>query len=134
MPLRPDDIFVASFPRSGTTWTQELVWLLASDLDYSKAAAIPLQARYTFLEFSMYLSKEILNAVKNENAGKEDQLKILDILSAPGSQLAAQMSSPRFLKTHLPMSLLPPTLLDSTKVLYVARNPTRRSRIVLSSQ
>ncbi|XP_013180692.1 PREDICTED: sulfotransferase 1C4-like isoform X3 [Papilio xuthus] len=123
MPLRPDDIFVASFPRSGTTWTQELVWLLASDLDYSKAAAIPLQARYTFLEFSMYLSKEILNAVKNENAGKEDQLKILDILSAPGSQLAAQMSSPRFLKTHLPMSLLPPTLLDSTKVLYVARNP-----------
>ncbi|XP_013146116.1 PREDICTED: sulfotransferase family cytosolic 1B member 1-like [Papilio polytes] len=123
MPLRPDDIFVASFPRSGTTWTQELVWLLASDLDYSKAAQIPLQARYIFLEFSMFLSKELLEDVKKENVGKEEQLEILDYLAIPGSQLAAQSPSPRFLKTHLPMSLLPPNLLDSTKVVYVARDP-----------
>ncbi|KPJ06274.1 Sulfotransferase family cytosolic 1B member 1 [Papilio machaon] len=34
----------------GTTWTLELVWLLASDLDYSTAAKNPLSARATFLE------------------------------------------------------------------------------------
>lgn len=28
-----------------------------------------------------------------------------------------------FIMTHLPLSLLPPTLLDSCKVVYVARDP-----------
>ncbi|CAH2073438.1 unnamed protein product, partial [Iphiclides podalirius] len=37
--------------------------------------------------------------------------------------MVARKPSPRFIKTHLPMSLLPPTLLDSTKVVYVARDP-----------
>ena len=29
----------------------------------------------------------------------------------------------RFIKTHLPLSLLPPSLLSTAKVIYVARNP-----------
>nr|QNH68005.1 sulfotransferase-like protein 2 [Brachionus rotundiformis] len=32
--LRDDDIFVSSFPKSGTTWTNELVWLITHNLDY----------------------------------------------------------------------------------------------------
>lgn len=31
--------------------------------------------------------------------------------------------SPRFIKTHLPLSLLPPSLLSTAKVIYVARDP-----------
>ncbi|GBP28017.1 Sulfotransferase 1C4 [Eumeta japonica] len=31
--------------------------------------------------------------------------------------------SPRFFKTHLPMSLLPPQLLDTSRVVYIARDP-----------
>jgi len=34
----------------GTTWTQELVWLLANDLDYEKARHIPQIQRFPFLE------------------------------------------------------------------------------------
>lgn len=37
--------------------------------------------------------------------------------------VVARMPSPRFIKSHLPLSLLPPTLLDKTKVVYVARDP-----------
>ncbi|XP_068629941.1 sulfotransferase 1B1-like [Battus philenor] len=123
MPLRPDDIFVVSFPRSGTTWTQELVWLLASDLDYAKAAANPLKSRYIFLEFSMFMSKEVQDQARSDNVGKEEELRFLDMVCTPGSKLAAQTPSPRFFKTHLPMSLLPATLLDTAKVVYVARDP-----------
>lgn len=34
----------------GTTWTQELVWMVANDLDYATSDAIPLTERYPFLE------------------------------------------------------------------------------------
>lgn len=47
---RPSDIWVATFPRSGTTWTQELVWMIANDLKYDKAKADPLTKRFPFFE------------------------------------------------------------------------------------
>jgi hypothetical protein len=34
----------------GTTWTQELVWLIANDLDYEKARLIPQTHRFPFFE------------------------------------------------------------------------------------
>ncbi|KAK7072736.1 Sulfotransferase, partial [Halocaridina rubra] len=37
--------------------------------------------------------------------------------------LATSLPSPRTLKTHMPFSLLPPKLLDTCKVIYLARNP-----------
>lgn len=47
---RTDDVWVASFPRSGTTWTQELVWMIANDLNYAEAARHPLTKRSPFFE------------------------------------------------------------------------------------
>lgn len=47
---RPDDIWVATVPRSGTTWTQELVWLLENNLDFSAAKRDPLTERFPFFE------------------------------------------------------------------------------------
>lgn len=51
---RPDDIWVATFPRSGTTWTQELVWMIANDLDYEAAQRDPLTKRFPFFEFVFF--------------------------------------------------------------------------------
>jgi len=34
----------------GTTWTQELVWLIANNLDYEKARRIPQMVRFPFFE------------------------------------------------------------------------------------
>lgn len=47
---RSDDIFVCTFPRSGTTWTQEMVWLLCNDLNYEASKATKLDWRFPFLE------------------------------------------------------------------------------------
>lgn len=41
----------------------------------------------------------------------------------PSWKTVESSTSPRFIKTHLPLSLLPPNLLNTAKVVYVARDP-----------
>lgn len=48
---RPDDVWIATVPRSGTTWTQELIWLLANKLDFEQAQKRPLTERFPFFEW-----------------------------------------------------------------------------------
>lgn len=47
---RPDDVFICTFPRSGTTWTQEMIWLISNNLDYEKALNVQQFERFPFLE------------------------------------------------------------------------------------
>ncbi|KAI5646492.1 sulfotransferase domain-containing protein [Phthorimaea operculella] len=123
MPLRPDDIFVVTFPRSGTTWTQELVWMVANDLDYAQSDAIPHVQRFPFLEVSTLFHEQHLKHFKEQNKDNEMNLKIIDIITSSAVDQMAELPSPRFIKSHLPLSLLPPGLLDTAKVVYVARDP-----------
>ncbi|KAI5632723.1 sulfotransferase domain-containing protein [Phthorimaea operculella] len=120
MSLRPDDIFVNTFPRSGTTWTQELVWMVANDLDYKGSDATPLVHRFPYLEFLSLLHPVMIDRLKQLN---KDKLHLVEELTIDRVEYIARMPSPRFVKTHLPLSLLPPTLLDTAKVVYVARDP-----------
>ena len=46
----PDDTWVITFPKCGTTWTQEMVWLLVNNLDYEKAKSTILKRRFPFME------------------------------------------------------------------------------------
>lgn len=36
---RSDDVWICTYPRSGTTWTCEMVWLLCNDLNFEAAKA-----------------------------------------------------------------------------------------------
>lgn len=47
---RYDDVFLCTYPRSGTTMTQEIIWLLCNDLNYEEAKSKQLLARFPFLE------------------------------------------------------------------------------------
>lgn len=58
-----------------------------------------------------------------ENKHSEQNLKLLELVTEPGTLQLARIPSQRFIKTHLPMTLLPPKVLDTSRVVYVARDP-----------
>uniref|UniRef100_A0A182JMW1 Sulfotransferase domain-containing protein n=1 Tax=Anopheles atroparvus TaxID=41427 RepID=A0A182JMW1_ANOAO len=97
-----DDVWIVTFPKSGTTWTEEMAWLITHDLDYQKAREVKLTERSTFIELSAVRANHPINTITN----------------------AAKRERPRQIKSHLPISLLPRQLWTvKPKIIYVARNP-----------
>lgn len=56
--VRSDDVFLCSYPRTGSTWLQEILWLLGNDLDFEKARSIVQQVRNPLLEISCLFSDD----------------------------------------------------------------------------
>ncbi|XP_071395806.1 sulfotransferase 1C2 [Centroberyx affinis] len=95
----PTDLLIATYPKAGTTWTQEIVDLLLHNGDAEICKRAPTTIRNPFLE----------------------------IFSPPpipsGLDLLKQMDPPRVIKTHLPFQLVPPGFWENKcKAIYVARN------------
>ncbi|KAL4233403.1 sulfotransferase [Mactra antiquata] len=89
-----DDIWVVSFPRSGTTWIQEIVYLINNNANTHAADCSFLDNRFPYLEFM-----------------------------TPGVKEIEKMQKPRFIKSHLPYSLLPTSVHEKKpKIVYIARN------------
>lgn len=40
--FRESDVVIATFPRCGTTWTQEIVWTMRNGLDFNTASNVSL--------------------------------------------------------------------------------------------
>nr|CAD7460375.1 unnamed protein product [Timema tahoe] len=124
MAIRPDDTWVVAFPRSGTTMVQEILWLLSNNLDYESAYRVPQMQRFPFLEFSTFIHEQAKVEFMSQNAMDPKKQAILGMVALPGYEVLGYVPSPRFIKTHLPFSLLPSNLLESgAKVVYIARNP-----------
>ncbi|XP_061725941.1 luciferin sulfotransferase-like isoform X2 [Cydia pomonella] len=105
MTVRPDDVWLASYPRSGTHWTLELIWLLMNDIDFDASLKTPLHKKGVNLESKHSPSREYLQRIA---------VFYEESINGP---------SPRLIYTHIPFSLLPPHLLDTAKVVYIARDP-----------
>ncbi|XP_060521816.1 sulfotransferase 1B1-like isoform X2 [Cylas formicarius] len=122
--LRPDDVFIITFPRSGTTWTQEMVWLLCNNLDFAHASQLPLTERVPFLEFNCFVHPDTKAQFLKENKHDPEKSKLVKQIDYPAWKSLSHAPDRRFIKTHLPFSLLPPDLLKvGCKVIYIARNP-----------
>jgi hypothetical protein len=50
MEVRPSDVWVVTYPKCGTTWTQELVWQIVNKVDLEGGKA-ELGVRFPFLKF-----------------------------------------------------------------------------------
>ena len=99
MEIRDDDTFVCSFPRSGTTLMQELVYAIKT-LDFEKANTVALDGRFPMLDLLL------------EGQPHFGGLKMIE-----------KKPSPRFVKSHLPHFMLPQQLREGKgKIIYTARN------------
>lgn len=48
--VHEDDVFLCGFPRSGTTFTQEMIWLILHDFDFDTANSIDAYNRSQWFE------------------------------------------------------------------------------------
>ena len=95
---RPDDLLIATYPKSGTTWLSEILDAIYHDGDLEKCRRDAIYNRVPFLE-----------------------MKAPGILS--GVEQLEKIPSPRLVKTHLPVHLLPASFQEKDcKVIYMARN------------
>ncbi|XP_060080389.1 sulfotransferase 1C4-like [Ylistrum balloti] len=98
--VRDDDVFIVTYPKAGTTWMQEILWLIMNEGDFEGAHKKPVYFRSPFLEFKD------------------------DILNEVGLELAEPMPSPRVMKTHLQPSMIPRDIAQTNcKMILVFRNP-----------
>ena len=107
--VRPDDVYVLTFAKNGTTWAQELVWLLQNDCNFEMAKTIPIDKRFPFMDFPVLLD---FNKKELPPFLQGDILKTVE-----------DMPSPRLMKSHFQYCLLPDDLIEKSKVVTCLRNP-----------
>lgn len=59
--VRDNDVWIISYPKCGTTWTQEMVWMLGNNLDYETGSKVDLSDRSPFFELVHLNSKESIS-------------------------------------------------------------------------
>lgn len=59
-----------------------------------------------------------------EHHEKPEYQSMIEAISVPGYEFIPKINERRFIKTHLPFSLMPPSVMEErAKIVYVARNP-----------
>jgi len=117
--LREDDIWIVTYPKCGTTWTQEMLWMIVNDVDQEKGQ-LPLFTRTPFLEMgciTLGKTRDFSGLGIPENVKSMLEASLKDAIS-----YTEDLQGRRVIKTHMPLEFLPPKILEKCKVVYVARN------------
>jgi len=94
---RPTDVHIVTYPKAGTSWIQEVAWLVNHDADIEASNSIPSSQRTIYIELD------------NHKVDKFEMLR-----SAEGD---------RHVKWHHPAELLPPGVISEGRIIYLLRNP-----------
>lgn len=109
--VHKDDIWIIGFPKSGTTWIQNIVWQLMNSLNFT---ATPKSAFYHLFENAAFLyAKPDDSELYKRFTGNVE--KLFDGFDT--------MPSPRLFKSHLPAYLLPTDIwMQKPKIVYIMRD------------
>ncbi|XP_781492.3 sulfotransferase 1A1 [Strongylocentrotus purpuratus] len=110
--VRPDDIFVNTYPKSGTHWIMEIIGLILAD-------GYPDKIDRTLWSSCI----EMINIGINKLPKTRAEELTNPINMTPFLDVVVKAPSPRVIQTHLRFKLLPTNLLKRAKVVYLARNP-----------
>nr|UKB93136.1 sulfotransferase 1 family member D1-like protein [Callinectes sapidus] len=113
-PIKKDDVWVITYPKSGTTWMQEVTWCVLKGIDHPDTS-LNLMKRFPFFEWDCMIPPDF----KDENLCPDDPC-------LPGNtwKILANMSSPRTIKSHMQELLLPKQIWEvKPKIVYVCRDP-----------
>ena len=102
---KDNDVFVASFPKTGTTWLKALTFAIVNHQRFPSFDNHPLLSSnpHQLVPFSEFILSHDLH---------------LNIISL------SNMSEPRVLGTHVPLHSLPESITKSScKIIYICRNP-----------
>ncbi|XP_040006389.1 sulfotransferase 4A1 [Xiphias gladius] len=93
--LRSSDIWIVTYPKSGTSLLQEVVYLVSQGADPDEIGLMNIDEQLPVLEYPQ-----------------------------PGLDIIQELTSPRLIKSHLPYRFLPTAMHNGeAKVIYMARNP-----------
>ncbi|XP_070573366.1 sulfotransferase 1B1-like isoform X2 [Ptychodera flava] len=99
--VRESDVFLVTYPKSGTNWTRKIMAMVMNNADE--------QLYGTDTPFG----RKVIYPEMHQDEDEEPSYKKLE-----------KIQGQRFIPTHLPPSLLPPQMFDKpVKIIYVARNP-----------
>ncbi|XP_044523005.1 sulfotransferase 1C4-like isoform X3 [Gracilinanus agilis] len=56
---KPDDLLISTYPKAGTTWTQEIVDMIQNDGNIEKCKRAPTHLRFPFIEFKIPSLKSV---------------------------------------------------------------------------
>ncbi|KAG2556538.1 cytosolic sulfotransferase 5-like [Panicum virgatum] len=107
---RPSDIFLASFPKSGTTWLKALAFATVH-----RARHPPSGADHPLRRMNPH---ECVRFMEMDPELRRDASSLLEEFE--------ELDSPRVLGTHLPYCLLPDSIAGEaagSRIMYVCRNP-----------
>ena len=118
MEVLEEDIWISSFPKCGTTWTQEMVWNIVNDLDFDRAKSEKLDRRIPFFELTAITEdRHFDNFTAEEKSVNATLVASVDFCKSLTTR-------PRIIKTHLDFQMLPRQVKEKKpKIIYVTRNP-----------
>ncbi len=64
------------------------------------------------VRFCVFMHEQTKEQLLLENMGSEEKQNFIELVSTPGYELLPIVTENRFIKTHLPFSLLPPSLME----------------------
>ncbi|EDW67338.1 luciferin sulfotransferase [Drosophila virilis] len=109
LPVYEDDVWMVSYPRTGSTWALEMVWLLGHQLDF-EAAKQDVRMRAPLIELSALFSIDHHQWVADAFGNTVE--------------LVRNLPRPRYARSHLSWQLLPEQFETvKPKIVYTARNP-----------